>query len=157
MPSFYELAGNEDVTGFSPLPTTRRSVDDSPLLDAYSQAVTHAAEMVSPSVVKIDVRHAGRRNAQGQDVEGRGGSGSGFVITPDGFILTNSHVVSGAARVQVMFSDGQKVSADVVGDDPDSDLAVIRAHASEADCSARRFANHSRGATRDSDRQSARL
>ncbi len=130
MPSFYELAGNEDVTGFSALPT-RRGVDDSPLLDSYSQAVTHAAETVSPSVVKIDVRHAARRNAHGQDVEGRGGSGSGFVITPDGFILTNSHVVSGAAKVHVMFSDGQKVSADVVGDDPDSDLAVIRAHASE--------------------------
>jgi S1-C subfamily serine protease len=131
MPGFLELSTSEEQTGLPGLPAARRGVDDYPLLDAYSQAVTHAAETVSPSVVKIDVRHAARRDGQVQGGEGRGGSGSGFVITPDGFILTNSHVVSQASKVQVMFSDGQKVSADVVGDDPDSDLAVIRAHASE--------------------------
>ena len=108
-----------------------RSVNDAGLLDAYSQAVTRAAELVSPSVVKIDVRQSSRRNAQGEELPGRGGSGSGFVITPDGFIVTNSHVVHGAEKVHVMFSDGQRVGADVVADDPDSDLAVIRAHASE--------------------------
>ncbi|MES1213089.1 MAG: trypsin-like peptidase domain-containing protein [Singulisphaera sp.] len=130
MPTFLELTTHEQQAGPPALPSRSPAHDDHSLLDAYSQAVIHAAETVSPAVVKIDVRHA-RRNAQGRDVDGRGGSGSGFVITPDGFVLTNSHVVSGASRVQVMFSDGQKVGADVVGDDPDSDLAVIRAHASE--------------------------
>jgi len=131
MPTYWELAAKNDEPGLTERSPLRQRVEDSGLLDAYSQAVTHAAETVSPSVVKIEVRHAARRTARGEEVPGHGGSGSGFVITPDGFILTNSHVVSGADKVQVMFSDGQKVAADVLGDDPDSDLAVIRAHASQ--------------------------
>ncbi len=113
--------------------------DDVALLDAYSKAVIHAVEKVSPAVVNIDVfkrlerrRPASATPAEGEDDSGReirAGSGSGFLFTPDGFILTNSHVVGGAARVQVTLSDSRRLDAQVVGDDPGTDLAVIRIQA----------------------------
>lgn len=102
--------------------------DDSVLLDAYSKAVVSAAEQVSPSVVKIDVIQTAGRRRSGEPQERQGG-GSGFVFTPDGLILTNSHVVHAATRIDVSLADGRRFPASIIGDDPATDLAVIRVDA----------------------------
>jgi S1-C subfamily serine protease len=109
-------------------PKERRQVPgsaqaDVDLMDAYSRAVTGAAEIISPAVVHVEVRH---RAGGSRDERIHDGSGSGFVYTPDGFILTNNHVVHGAVELRVMVADGREFEGQVVGNDPDTDLAVIR-------------------------------
>ena len=97
-------------------------------LDAYSRAVTAAVDAVTPSVVSIEIERRARvARGPGGSPRGReGGAGSGFIFTPDGFILTNSHVVHDAARIVVALPDGQHHAADLIGDDPETDLAVVR-------------------------------
>ena len=92
-----------------------RPADDE-LLDAYSRAVTAAAERVGPAVARIQVEQA----------KGRAGSGSGFVFTPDGLLLTNSHVVANARSIRATFADGLSRDADLIGEDPHTDVAVLR-------------------------------
>ena len=110
----------------NPLPTP---IADDGLLDAYSRAVTRAVDLVAPSVVSIEVsrRDAGR----GRGGEGPAASGSGFVFAADGLILTNSHVVEGSAQVRVALPDGRDCPADIVGQDPDTDIAVLRITAAD--------------------------
>lgn len=100
-------------------------VADRPLLDAYSSAVTSAVDRISPSVVHIAVHQSAGRTRSGEPRERQGG-GSGFVFTPDGLILTNSHVVHDASRISVTLTDARHMPAALIGEDPASDLAVIR-------------------------------
>lgn len=116
--------GSENAPSRTPAPNIRPS--EEPLLDAYSQAVVRAVEKVGPSVVKIVVTK--KRQTRRGPQEG-GGSGSGFIISPDGLVLTNSHVVHGATSIQVALSDGRMPDATLIGEDPESDLAVLRVYA----------------------------
>ena len=101
-------------------PYSGPDLGDEALLDAYSQAVVHASEIVAPAVVHLEVELAG----------GRKGSGSGFAFTPDGLLLTNSHVVHGARSIRASFAEGLSREGDLLGEDPDTDIAVVRVDAS---------------------------
>jgi S1-C subfamily serine protease len=114
---------NETDAGSSPPVGEATQPDDSDLLDEYSRTVVRAVASVAPAVVNINVKQ--RVGAQRKERE-LAGSGSGFVITPDGFILTNSHVVHHARAIMVNLPDGREYPAQLAGDDPDTDLAVIR-------------------------------
>jgi S1-C subfamily serine protease len=95
--------------------------DDDTLLDAYSRAVTGVADRLGPAVVRIDVWK--------REKAAKAGSGSGVIVAPDGLVLTNSHVVGGASRVELTTVDGRNLTARVMGDDPHTDLALVRADA----------------------------
>jgi S1-C subfamily serine protease len=132
MRSAFHLVSNEPDESNSE--QTGRAADsgDDELLDAYSRAVTGVAESISPSVVNIEVGHQvrGRASNEARSREVKTGSGSGFVFTPDGFILTNSHVIHRASRIEATLSDGRSIPAELIGDDPETDLAVVRIGAS---------------------------
>jgi len=117
---------NEDTISEMAHPPAESPVIDDALLDSYSRTVTGVVEKVAPAVVNIRVRH-GEHARQ----DGPGGTGSGFVIAPDGYVLTNSHVVHNASRFEVTMADGSVFSATLVGEDPETDLAVIRVNASQ--------------------------
>jgi len=129
-PAGFVRAFSDDVTAGDPVitaPPSAPSVTDDDLLDGYSKTITQAVAKVGPAVVNIRV-HGARTGSRHRGQES-GGSGSGFVIAPDGYILTNSHVVHGAGRMEVTLADGQVFPAMLIGDDPETDLAVIRINA----------------------------
>jgi len=104
------------------VPASPQPADDAALLDAYSRTVIDVVDSVSPAVVRLDVKPSEQAR--------QGGSGSGVIVSPDGLVLTNSHVVGGTSRLRVTTADGQSLTAVVVGDDPDTDLALLRVNES---------------------------
>ncbi|HUE70933.1 MAG TPA: trypsin-like peptidase domain-containing protein [Pirellulaceae bacterium] len=110
------LAGDESPAADKPARSSPTVAGDADLLDAYSQAVIRVVEQIGPSVLALSP-------ARGDN---GGGSGSGVIVTPDGYALTNSHVVAGRSRMSATTEEGDRLEATVVGDDPPTDLALIR-------------------------------
>jgi S1-C subfamily serine protease len=106
------------------LPSPISQAPDDGLFDAYSRAVVSAVERVAPAVVSIDVRQRGSQPSRRSRAQA--GTGSGFVFAADGLILTNSHVVEHADDISVTLPDGRECAADLIGQDPDTDVAVVR-------------------------------
>ena len=123
----FQLVANEVHSESSTPIVAPLQPGDEQLLDAYSQAVISAVNKVGPSVVSIEVSKSAK-DQKGRTRRTHRGAGSGFIFTPDGFILTNSHVVHGGDRIVAVLADGRRFDADVIGDDPETDLAVIRIH-----------------------------
>src|SRR4029453_15809931 len=115
--SFAVADSAEAVGAVSPIPAG--PAPDAALRDAYSAAVMTAGARVAPAVAHVAIERRGRGRAARAH-----GAGSGFLITPDGYLLTNSHVAGGADAIEVVLADGRQAAAEVVGDDPDSDLAL---------------------------------
>jgi S1-C subfamily serine protease len=103
----------------TPQSAQRPAASDAALLDAYSQAVIHVVETVSPAVISVTGRG-----------QGGGGGGSGFIVTPDGYAITNSHVVDNRPKLEAETAEGDRLRAEIVGDDPATDLAIVRLSAS---------------------------
>ena len=129
MKPFLRLASNQS-SGAQLINEGRAIPSDDDILDAYSNAVVNAVDVVGPSVVNIDVcRKLEIKQRTGSPIQREvKANGSGFVFTPDGFILTNSHVVHEASQIEVTLPNGRTFHGDMIGDDPDTDLAVIRIH-----------------------------
>ena len=121
-PEFHFVLDDADAGAEDPGGPAHAALPEADLLDAYSRAVIAAAEAVSPAVLHLQA-------ARAQGARGPAASGSGVVFTADGFALTNAHVVHGAGRIEATFNDGRQTRADLIGADPDTDLAVLRLHA----------------------------
>lgn len=119
-PQFQWLVGGAEAEAGSKASNAGDPIDERELLDAYSRAVVDVVDVVTPSVVSIRVVAENRRGGTGE------GAGSGFVVAPDGFVVTNDHVVERAKSVAVVFTDGRELDARVVGTDPATDLALLR-------------------------------
>jgi S1-C subfamily serine protease len=127
MVAFPETFAAKDIPTANTGPVRRPATDNATLLDAYSEAVAGAVGKTQAAVVHVEVRAKNPRAPESPV----GGSGSGFFISPDGYIMTNSHVVHGADELRVFLADGRRLAAELVGDDPETDLAILRISGSD--------------------------